>query len=149
MTVRVLIVESRYYVKIADELLRGARAEIEHRGARHETVIVPGTFEIPAAIRAALDHQRTPSFDAYVALGCVIRGETDHYQFVAQGCVDGLMDLVTRSGVALGFGVLTCETMEQALERAAVAKGNKGAEAARAALDVFALRGHFANVRTV
>ncbi|MBM3511069.1 MAG: 6,7-dimethyl-8-ribityllumazine synthase [Alphaproteobacteria bacterium] len=138
----ILIVEARYYEEIADELLQGARVEIDAHGASHETVTVPGAFEIPAAIRAALDGARR-RYSAYVALGCVIRGETDHHEHVARACVQGLSDLVTRESIVVGFGVLTCHTFEQAMERAAIDRGNKGAEAVRAAFTVLDMKRAF------
>ena len=142
-----LIVEARYYQDIADELLRGAVAEIESRGATCQTVTVPGVFEIPAAIRMALKSMDLVGvrrrFAGYLALGCVIRGETDHNKYVSEACVSGLVDLSTRFTLALGFGVLTCDTHAQAMERAAVNQKNKGAEAARAVFSMLELKRDF------
>ena len=142
-----LIVEARYYQDIADELLKGAIAEIEGRGATYERVTVPGVFEIPAAVRIALKSMDLVGvrhrIAGYVALGCVIRGETDHYKYVADACVSGLMELTTRFTLAVGFGVLTCETHAQAMERAAVDQRNKGAEAAQAAFSMLDLKHDF------
>ncbi len=142
-----LIVEARYYKDIADELLKGAAAEIEGRDATFESVTVPGVFEIPGAIRIALKSIDLVGvrrrFAGYVALGCVIRGETDHYKYVADACVRGLMDLTTRFTLAVGFGVLTCDTHAQAMERAAVDQRNKGAEAAQAAFSMLDLKREF------
>lgn len=131
-----LIVEARYYEDIADQLLRGAAGELEKAGTTHTTVTVPGVFEIPAAVRMALNAKLAgrSGYAAYVALGCVIRGETDHNRHVAEACVRGLTELATAFAVPLGFGILTCDTRAQAMERAAVDGRNKGAEAARAAL---------------
>ena len=131
-----LIVEARYYEDIAAQLLHGAVGELEKNGATHETVTVPGVFEIPAVVRMALNANSAgrPGFAAYIALGCVIRGETDHNKHVADACVRGLTDLTAEFAIALGFGILTCDTQAQAMERAAVDRRNKGAEAARAAL---------------
>lgn len=143
----VLIVEARFYDDIADELVRGAAAEIEARGATHERISVPGAFEIPAAIRFAVRAMQEASgatrYDAYVALGCVIRGETTHYDYVCGESARGLMDLSLAHGLALGYGILTCENREQAMHRARVDAGNKGAAAAGAALDMLALKTHF------
>ncbi len=131
-----LIVEARYYEDVADELLRGAAAELENSGVTHEILTVPGVFEIPAAVRIAMavNCPGASRFTGYVALGCVIRGETDHNKHVAAACVRGLTDLTTEHAIALGFGMLTCDTHAQAMERASVDGLNKGAKAARAAL---------------
>jgi len=141
----VLIAEARFYPELADEMLRGAIGEIERRGGTWESVAVPGSFELPGAIRLgiAAGHAGTRRFDAYVALGCVIRGETTHYDHVCEETSRGIMQLALDHGVAVGFGLLTCETWEQAWARGAVAEGNKGAAAAAAALDMAALRRRF------
>ena len=131
----VLIVEGRFYEAINDELARGAIAAIEAAGATHERITVPGALEIPGAIAIADASMR---FDAYVALGCVLRGETSHYDTVANESARGIMDL-TLQGVCVGNGILTCETEAQALTRAKVAEGNKGGGAAEAALALFRL----------
>ena len=143
---RVLVVEARFYQDLATEMLRGATAALEAAGATVERISVPGSFELPGVIRMAIDGgRRDPrgGFDAYVALGCVIRGETSHYDHVCEETSRGLMQLVLDHGVALGFGVLTCETWEQAWARAAVAEGNKGRAAAEAALAMARVRGRF------
>lgn len=143
----VLIVEARFYDDIADELVRGATAEIEARGATFDRIAVPGAFEIPAAIgfaaRAMRDKAGAPRYDAFVALGCVIRGETTHYDYVCGESARGLMDLSLQHAVALGYGILTCETREQAMQRARVDAGNKGAAAADAALRMVDLKTQF------
>ena len=139
----VMIVEARYYAHINDELLKGAVAVLEKAGATHERFTVPGAFEIPAAIRfAALAGERgtRPRFDGYVALGCVIRGETSHYDHVCQETARGLQDLAIRHELALGFGVLTVENEAQALARAGVDRRDKGGEAAQACLAMIALQ---------
>lgn len=146
----ILIVEARFYEEIAEELVRGAVAVLEEAGAGYERVSVPGAFEIPSAVKYAVraldfdaDRRR---FDGFVALGCVIRGETTHYDYVCSESARGLMDLATTYSLALGYGILTCETREQAVVRAAVAQGNKsnkGAAAARACLDMIALKHRF------
>ncbi len=143
----VLIVEARYYVDIADELLRGAVAELDTAGISHESVAVPGAFEIPAAIRVALRSmdffggQRR--YDGYIALGCVIRGETSHYDHICSESARKLQDLACEHTLALGYGILTCETREQAWERASVAGRNKGGEVARACLQMVELKRQF------
>lgn len=134
--VRVLIVEGRFYSDLQDELLAGARATLDSFGAEHETVTVPGAFEIPAAIAMA---DRARGYDGYVALGVVIRGETTHYDYVCGESARGLMDL-TLQGHAIGYGVLTVEDEDQAWARARMSEGDKGGAAARACLDMIALK---------
>ena len=140
----VMIVEARFYEDLADELGRGAIAELEKAGASWERFAVPGAFEIPAAIAFALSARASGAaarpFDAFVALGCVIRGETSHYDLVAGECARGLQALAFEHGAALGFGVLTCENREQAWTRASRSAGDKGGEAARACLAMLALK---------
>jgi len=139
---RILVVEARYYTHIADELLRGAIAELERAGTTFERVAVPGAFEIPAAIQFA--HLSRAGFDGYVALGCVIRGETSHYDLICAECARGLQDLALRERLAIGFGVLTVESEAQALARARIDQRNKGAEAARACLAMIELKRRYA-----
>ncbi len=127
---RVLIVEARFYEHLADLLLEGARAAIEAEGHAHETITVPGALEIPAAVALAADSGR---FDAYVALGTVIRGETWHFEIVAGESARGLMALAM-DGLAIGNGILTVENEAQALARARPDDKDKGGEAAKAAL---------------
>jgi len=139
----VMIVEARYYAHIADELMKGAVAALEDAGASFERVTVPGAFEIPGAIRfAALAGERGTArrCDGYVALGCVIRGETTHYDYVCGESARGLQDLALTHELAIGFGILTVENEAQALARAAVDRRNKGGEAARACLAMIALK---------
>ena len=136
----VMIIEARFYEDLADEMARGAIAALEAAGARYDRFAVPGAFEIPGAIRIAHDADRANPFDGYVALGCVIRGETTHYDYVCQESARGLMDLSAGMGLAIGYGILTCETWEQAWARAAVEQGNKGAAAVEACLRMIALR---------
>ena len=135
---RILIVEARYYAHINDELLKGAEAALEAAGAEYERVTVPGAFEIPAAIRYAVEAARRGSdaagFDGFVALGCVIRGETTHYDYVCGESARGLMDLSCRQKIALGYGILTVENGKQAWARARITEKNKGGDAALACL---------------
>jgi len=133
-----LIVEARFYDDIADELLAGATAAIEQAGATFERVTVPGALEVPSAIAMALASPR--KFDGYVALGCVIRGETTHYDTVANESARGLMDLAVTHRLALGNGILTVENDDQAWARARVSEMNKGGAAAQAALTMIALK---------
>ncbi len=143
----VLIVEARFYTDIAEELARGAIAEIEARGGGYERIAVPGAFEIPAAIgfaaRAMAESEAATRYDAFVALGCVIRGETTHYDYVCGESARGLMDLSLAHAVPLGYGILTCENREQAMQRARVDAGNKGAAAVDAALRMAELKARF------
>lgn len=141
---RVLIVEARFYEDIADNMAKGAVAVLEDAGVGHERLAVPGVFEIPAAIRFALrameTHAATTDYAGFIALGAVVRGETDHYQHIAREAIRALMDITIDKAIALGFGVLTCDTEEQARARASVTGRNKGAEAARACLRMMELR---------
>jgi len=143
----ILIVEARYYAHISDELLKGAVAALEQAGASHERIEVPGAFEIPAAIKFAVEgHKRAAAvarFDGFIALGCVIRGETTHYDYVCEQSSRGLQDLALGHNLAVGFGILTVENEAQALARARVDKKNKGGEAARACLAMIELKRHF------
>jgi len=134
---RVLVVEARFYAHINDLLLTGARRILEAASAEVAHVVVPGALEIPPAIATA---QAADRFDAYVALGCVIRGETTHYELVAGESCRGLMDLGVRAGAAIGNGILTVENEQQALVRADPADQDKGGGAALAALRLLAWR---------
>ncbi|WP_010141954.1 6,7-dimethyl-8-ribityllumazine synthase [Oceanicola sp. S124] len=132
---KVLIVVAPYYKDIADQLIEGARAEIEAWGATHELIEVPGALEVPTAIAMA---GRMGDYDAYVALGCVIRGETTHYDTVCNDSSRGIT-LLGLQGLCIGNGILTVENRDQALARARVAEQNKGGGAAAAALHLVAL----------
>jgi 6,7-dimethyl-8-ribityllumazine synthase len=146
-TPHILIVEARFYEHIADELGRGAVRALETAGATCERIAVPGAFEIPAAIAMALDHMsRFPDrrgYDGFVALGCVIRGETTHYDYVCGESARGLQDLAVRHRLAIGYGILTVENDGQAWARAGLDRKDKGGDAARACLAMLALRRHF------
>jgi 6,7-dimethyl-8-ribityllumazine synthase len=133
---RVLIAEARYYDHLNDMLIAGARASIEAAGHEHEIVTVPGALELPAAIALAADSGR---FNAYVALGVVIRGETYHFEIVAGESARGLMAL-TLDGLVVGNGILTVENEAQAIVRADPSQGDKGGDAARAALALLDLK---------
>jgi 6,7-dimethyl-8-ribityllumazine synthase len=137
---RVLIVEARFYGDIADQLARGAMTVLEDAGVDFERVEVPGALEVPGAI--AMVEQRTP-YDGYVALGCVIRGETGHYDVVAGQSARALMDLTLVHGIALGNGILTVEDSDQAMARASIGGKNKGGAAAAACLDMIGLKTAF------
>lgn len=136
---KVLIVEARFYDHLNDLLLEGARAAIEADGHHHETVTVPGALEVPGAIALAAESGR---YDAFVALGIVLRGETYHFEVVSNESARGLMAL-TMDGIAIGNGILTVETEAQALARARPTEKDKGGEAARAALAMLRLRERF------
>ncbi len=136
---RVLIAEARFYARLNDMLVAGARAAIEAAGHDHETVTVPGALELPAAIALAAGSGR---FDAYVALGVVIRGETFHFEIVAGESARGIMAL-TLDGLAVGNGILTVEDEDQATARADPQQGDKGGDAARAALALMELSSRF------
>lgn len=132
----VLIVEARFYDHLNDMLLAGARAAIEAAGHTHETVTVPGALEVPGAIALASDTSR---YDAFVALGVVIRGETYHFEIVSNESARGIMAL-TMDGLAIGNGILTTENEAQAIVRADPAQLDKGGGAAQAALAMMELR---------
>lgn len=128
----ILIVRAPYYREVVDRLGAGAERILDASGATHETLDVAGAFELAQAIRIAL---RGPArYDGFVALGCVVRGETDHYEHICRESMAGLMQVALQFGIALGTGLLTVNRLDQALARAREEGPNKGAEAARAAL---------------
>jgi 6,7-dimethyl-8-ribityllumazine synthase len=127
---KLLIIEARFYGGICDELAKGAIAAIERAGATWQRVAVPGALEVPGAIAFAAKH-----YDGFVALGCVLRGETTHYDIVANESSRGIMELTLR-GLCIGNGILTCENEAQAWARARVLEMDKGGGAADAALEM-------------
>ena len=135
----ILIAEARFYAHLNDMLLEGARTAIDAAGHTHETITVPGALELPGAIAIASERGQ---YDAYVALGVVIRGETWHFEIVAGESARGLMAL-SLDGLPIGNGILTVENEAQALARARPEEKDKGGEAARAALAMMALRARF------
>src|SRR5437762_3473146 len=139
---RILIVEARYYEDIADMLLRGAKRVLRDAQATFEVVTVPGALEIPGAIVMSLDGaaDRERPYDGVVALGCVIRGETSHYDIVAGESARGLMNIGVMRGVPVGNGILTVDTDAQARVRASHDGGDKGGVAAAAALALVRLK---------
>ncbi|NIM52057.1 MAG: 6,7-dimethyl-8-ribityllumazine synthase [Gemmatimonadales bacterium] len=140
---RALIVVSRFNEGITRKLLQGAQAALAEGGYPADAVDivwVPGAFELPLAVHRGLGTQR---YALAVALGAVIRGETPHFEYVAGAASRGLTDATTRFGIPVGFGVLTCDTLAQALARAGGDSGNKGEEAARAALETLRALQHF------
>ena len=135
---RILIVESRFYDEITDHLVKGAVGALSAAGIGYKRVIVPGIFEIPAAIRFAIRAMELRSsderFGGYIALGCAIKGETDHYDHICREVMAALQRLAVDSTLALGNGVLTVHNYEQAMERCPADKGDFGGQAARACL---------------
>jgi 6,7-dimethyl-8-ribityllumazine synthase len=127
-----LIVRAPYYRTVVDGLTDGATRILREAGATFEILDVAGAFELPQTIRLALRGGRR--FDGFVALGCIIRGETDHYDFISRATMDGMMHVALQFGIALGTGLLTCDTQVQAEARSGADGFNKGAEAASAAL---------------
>ena len=137
---RLLIVQARFYPHIADALLAGCTRVLDEAGAQYECITVPGALEIPAAIAMALDAAKRQPYDGVVALGCVIQGETYHFDLVSNESARGLMDLSIARQLAIGNGILTVDNEAQALARATADERNKGASAARAALAMVALK---------
>lgn len=137
-----LIVEARFYDKISDELLDGATRVLDGAGVRYDRVTVPGSLEIPAAIAISMDaaRRRRAPYDGVVVLGCVIRGETYHFEIVANESARALVELAVKERLPIGNGILTVENEAQAHARARADEGNKGGEAARAALMLVALK---------
>jgi len=134
----ILIVEGRFYTEIADMLVAGAEAALTEVGATWERIEVPGAFEIPATINFALDR-----FDGFVALGCVIRGETTHYDYVCGESARGLQELALHKRAPIGYGILTTENMEQAIVRADPKQKNKGRDAVVACLQMISVKRRF------
>ncbi len=142
-----LIIEAPYYRQISEELGKGAAAALDAAGATYDRLEVPGAFEIPAAIRMNIKAMELVGgrrrYDGYIALGCVIRGETSHYDYVCGECARGLMDLSLEFSIAVGFGVLTVENEAQAWARASLDKGDKGGAVANAALRMIEVKREF------
>jgi 6,7-dimethyl-8-ribityllumazine synthase len=138
----VLIVEARFYDDIQDALLEGAAAELKAAGVSHEVITVPGALEIPAAMAIALDgaQMRGKPYDAAIALGCVIRGDTIHFEIVSMESSRALMDLAVTMRLPFGNGIITVNTDEQAWARARASELNKGGDAARAALAMLRIK---------
>ena len=141
-TARILIVEARYYTDISDDLLKGASEALRQAKAEFDCIGVPGALEIPPAIAIVLNaaNKKRRPYDGVVALGCVIQGDTFHFDVVATQSARGLMDLSVAQQIPIGNGILTVDTQSQAQARANPAEGNKGGEAARAALSLVALK---------
>lgn len=135
-----LIIDANFYTDLAEELVRGAVAELEAQAVEHERISVPGALEIPAAIALAADARR---YVGFIALGCVIRGETSHYDIVAGESARALQDLALDRRLAIGNGILTVENSDQAWARARISEKNKGRDAAQAALAMWRLKQKF------
>ena len=137
-----LIVEARFYDELSDALLAGAKTALEEAGATYDVITVPGALEVPAAIAFAINANK--GYDGFVALGCVIRGETYHFEIVANESSRALMDLSV-AGAPIGNGILTVENEAQAWARARQNEGDKGGFAAKAALTMIAHKSGFAS----
>lgn len=135
---RILIVEARFYEDIADHLVKGAVQELTAQGAGYKRVIVPGVLETPAVVRFAIRAMELRATDTrfagYIVLGCAIKGETDHYEHVCREAMGGIQKLALDYSLAVGNGILTCQTRQQALDRARVDGKNLGGKAAKACL---------------
>ena len=140
MKKKVLIVDANFYEDLASELVRGAVAELEKMGISYERLSVPGALEIPSAISLVSQGKEGKLFAGYIALGCVIRGETSHYDIVCGESARGLSKLALDKNLAIGNGILTVDNWEQAWARASVLKKNKGRDAAIACLSLFEIK---------
>ena len=146
--IHILVVEGRFYHHVSDQLILGAEMTLREQGATWEVVMVPGALEIPQVLATAInagmfsDAAASP-FHGFVALGCVIRGETSHYEIVAGESARALMALATGHGIPLGNGILTVENEEQAMARASVNGKNKGRDAVEACLEVLRVKRDF------
>jgi 6,7-dimethyl-8-ribityllumazine synthase len=140
MKKKVLIVDANFYEDLASELVRGAVAELEKMGISYERLSVPGALEIPSAISLVSQGNEAKLFAGYIALGCVIRGETSHYDIVCGESARGLSKLALDKNLAIGNGILTVDNWEQAWARASVLKKNKGRDAAIACLSLFEIK---------
>ena len=140
MKKKVLIVDANFYEDLSSELVRGAVAELEKMGISYERLSVPGALEIPSAISLVSQGNEAKLFAGYIALGCVIRGETSHYDIVCGESARGLSKLALDKNLAIGNGILTVDNWEQAWARASVLKKNKGRDAAIACLSLFEIK---------
>jgi 6,7-dimethyl-8-ribityllumazine synthase len=137
---KILIVQADFYKKISALLLEGAIKKITDAGKEYEIITVPGAFEIPAVISFAKNSKK---YDGFVALGCVIRGETTHYDYVCLESARGLNELAIKENLAIGYGIITVENEAQAIERADIKKKDKGGFAANTCLEMIKLRERF------
>jgi len=137
MVNKFLIIEARFYDDILDSLVEGAVEKLEHSGFEYDRLQVPGALEIPAAIAMAAD---TSLFLGFVALGCIIRGQTSHYDIVSNESARGLMYLSIEKKLAIGNGIITVENKKQAFDRARISRKNKGGDAAAAAIKMHSIK---------
>lgn len=137
---KLLAIVAPYYKDVANMLLEGAQVAANEAEATLEIITVPGAFEIPGAIALAL---RTGAYDGFIALGCVVRGETSHYDYVCGESARGLMELSIRKRASIGYGILTVNTLAQAEDRADPKRGDKGGESVRACAAMIALKRKF------
>lgn len=138
-----LIINAIFYEDIAEMMLEGAVAEMDALGHSYQKLSVPGAFEIPATISYAADIEK---YDGFIALGCIIKGETIHHEIVAMESARGLNDLAMNLNLAIGNGIITVENYEQALFRADINKGNRGGFAAQAAIKMAMIKNNFSNL---
>ena len=136
---RFLVIQAPYYEQVVSGMRRGAERVFAEVGAHHQAVDVAGGYELPAALRMALA-QTEEQYDGYLLLGCVVKGETDHYTFICDAICNGIMQISAGTGAAIGFGLLTVDTLQQAIARSSDDRNNKGAEAAHALLGQVTLR---------
>lgn len=139
---RLMVIQAPYYAEVVGGMLAGAQRVVDQVGGATEVVEVAGAFELPAALRMAL--AAPGHWDGFLLLGCVVKGETDHYDFICDAVCQGVMAISAETGVALGFGLLTVENLDQAMARSRDDGHNKGAEAAHAALGQIALKRRWA-----
>ena len=137
---KILIVQADFYKDISELLLQGAVKKLDEAGCQYEVITVPGAFEIPAVISFA---RKSKEFDGYIALGCVIRGQTTHYDYVCAESARGLNDLAYKKKLAIGYGILTVENKEQAVERADPNQMDKGGFVANACLEMIKIKERF------
>lgn len=145
---KVLIIQAVFYDKISALLLKGTTEELTRQGYKYDVIDVPGAFEIPAAISFAKDatsafFKNYDKYEGYIALGCVIRGETTHYDYVCSESARGLNELAFKEKLAIGYGIITTENEAQALERADPSKKDKGGFAAHACIEMIKLKKKF------
>ncbi len=133
-----LVVDAPYYTEISNNLMDGVKAVLNQAGATHDYITVPGVLEIPAAVSMAINSDK--NYDGYIVIGCVIRGETTHYEIVSNESARAIMDLSVNYNLAIGNGIQTVENEAQAWARAKVCEKNKGGGAAQAALEMIALK---------
>ena len=137
---KILIINANFYTEISNLLLEGASKIIKKSGYEYDVITVPGAFEIPAVIAFAKDSEK---YDGYVALGCVIRGETTHYDYVCQESARGLNELAMKEKLAIGYGIITVENDEQAIARANPNQKDKGGFVANACLEMIKIKKSF------